>query len=222
MGRYEEALPHFHAALEAQPRSAMAHYNLGLSLAGLGRLDEAIAAYRRALEIEPYQFSANRKLGAALGSQGRFAEALVPIEKALAIRPDDAETRRSAAVTLTLLGRVEEGIARYRELLETDPGDLDALNNIAWIRAAHADAAHRDGREAVQLAERARDRSPEPNAILCDTLAAAYAEAGRFQEAAAACQQAIELARASGEEGEARRFEEHLALFRAGRPVHFR
>jgi tetratricopeptide (TPR) repeat protein len=219
-GRYEEALAHFRSAVRQQPRSAMAQYNLGFALVSLGRTDEAIAAYEAALRIDPDQFVANQKLGIALGSKGRTAKALAHLEKALALRPEDAETRRALAVTEILEGRVEEGIAHYRELLEADPGDLDALNNIAWIRAAHAEAAHRDGREAVALAERARDRSPEENEVLFDTLAAAYAEAGRFEEAIAACDKAVALARAKGDAPAASRFEGHLELFRARRPLH--
>ena len=157
-----------------------------------------------------------------LGTKGRLAEALQHFEQALAIRPQDVEVLRSAAMTRTLLGQVEEGIRYYEKVLEIEPKDLDALNNIAWIRSAHLEAAHRDARQAVLLAEQARDWSPEPNAVIFDTLAAAYAEAGRYEEAVAACGRAIELARAKGQEAEARRFEEHLALFRAGRPVYFR
>jgi len=221
-GRFEEAVPHFRAALRIQPRSAMVHYNLGLALLNLGRVDEAIAEFEAALEIDAFMFPVHRRLGLVLGTKGRLAEALQHFEQALAIRPQDVEVLRSAAMTRTLLGQVEEGIRYYEKVLEIEPKDLDALNNIAWIRSAHLEAAHRDARQAVLLAEQARDWSPEPNAVIFDTLAAAYAEAGRYEEAVAACGRAIELARAKGQEAEARRFEEHLALFRAGRPVYFR
>ncbi len=217
-GRFEEAEKHFRIDLRAHPRSAEAHSNLGFALVNQGRIEEGIAEYEEALRIEPDHFHANSKLGMALGSQGKLAEALAHFEKALAKRQDDAETRRWVAVTLTLRGQVEEGIAQYRKLLEADPNDLDAMNNIAWIRATHDDPAHRDADEAVTLAERARDRSPEENAVLLDTLAAAYAEAGRFDEAVATCEKAIAIARGKGQEKDAQRFEQQLAFFREHHP----
>ena len=80
-------------------------------------------------------------------------------------------------------------------MLKRAPGDLDALNNIAWIRATHVDPVHRNGAEAVVLAEQARDAPHDPNHVLFSTLAAAYAEVGRFDDAVRAAERAIELAR---------------------------
>jgi len=157
-----------------------------------------------------------------MGGKGRLAEALEQFEQALAIRPTDGEMLRNVARTQTMLGQVEDGVRSYERVLRVDPNDLDALTSIAWIRATHVDAEHRDARKAVLLAERARDVSPTPNAVVLDTLAAAYAEAGRYEDAVAACSRALELARAPGQEAERQRYEEHLALFRAGRPVYSR
>jgi hypothetical protein len=71
------------------------------------------------------------------------------------------------------------------------------------------------------MAERARDRSPEPVAVIFSTLAAAYAEAGRFPEAVTTCERAIRIAKADGRAEEAARFGQQLARYRAGRPFHF-
>jgi tetratricopeptide (TPR) repeat protein len=117
--------------------------------------------------------------------------------------------------------RVEDGIREYREILRGSPDDLDALNNIAWIRATCDSARSRDGAEAVRLAERARDRCPRPMAVLYSTLAAAYAEAGRFPEAIRAGERAVELARAEQQPQQAERYAQQLASYRAGRPYRF-
>ena len=63
------------------------------------------------------------------------------------IRPPTRTWRELASPTLAQLD--------YREVLKRAPNDLDALNNIAWVRATHVDAQHRDGAEAVRLAEQA-------------------------------------------------------------------
>jgi tetratricopeptide (TPR) repeat protein len=157
-------------------------------------------------------------LEAWLGLAPHFEDSL---RRKLDSDPGDVETRRLLAGTLARETRVEEAIREYRRILRGDPDDLDALVNAAWIRATHEEAGHRDGAEAVRLAERARDQSPQPMAVIYSTLAAAYAEAGRFPEAVRACERAIELARSAGEGKEAQRYAQQLRCYRAGMPFHF-
>ncbi len=178
---------------------------------------------------------ANAWLGQALCAAGRTAEAIPHLEegqgltpgfeaglrRALESRPDDTETRRLLAATLTRETRVEEAIREYGEILARDPDDLDALNNVAWIRATHEKERHRNGAEAVRLARHACEASPEPVAILYSTLAAAYAEDGRFPEAIHACRRAIDLATSARAIREARLYARQLVDYRAGRPFHF-
>jgi Flp pilus assembly protein TadD len=178
---------------------------------------------------------ANKFLGQAFVQSGQIALAIPHLEVWLGLAPHfedslrrrldadpaDVETRRLLAGTLARETRIEEAIGEYRRILRADPNDLDALVNAAWIRATHEEATHRDGAEAVRLAERARDRSPEPVAVVYSTLAAAYAEAGRLPEAVRACERAIELARGAGEVREAQRYAQQLRCYRAGMPFHF-
>ena len=56
--------------------------------------------------------------------------------------------------------------------------------------------------------------------VVIGTLAAAYAESGRFKEAIAAAQQARDLAQAMGERDIAEKNSELLELYRAGKPYH--
>jgi tetratricopeptide (TPR) repeat protein len=109
-------------------------------------------------------------------------------------------------------------VAEYRRVLERNPDDLEALLNIARIRATHPDGAHRDGPEAVRCAERARGVVTQPFAFLFGALAAAYAEVGRFDEAVTAAARAVELARTEGDAAALARYETQLAEHRAGRP----
>lgn len=52
-GHWDVAESHFRKALEADPKLAEAHYNLGLALDKLDRHDEAKAAFEKALELAP-------------------------------------------------------------------------------------------------------------------------------------------------------------------------
>ena len=220
LGRYEEAVAHFRSGL-ASHETAEAHHNLAFTLAKMGRLDEAIPEYEAALRLEPTKYLSLVQLGAALGVKGRFAESAEFLRRALELNPADEGTRRVLAATLVRAGRLVDALRAYGGILRRNPDDLDALNNVAWIRATCADAGLRDGAEAVRLAERARDKSPEPRAVLYGTLAAGYAEVGRFPEAVQAGGRAVALAKNAGAAEEASRYASQLARYRAGKPFHF-
>ena len=220
LGRTDEAIAAFRRAL-ADRDDPLVRHNLGLALVKQGRYDEAIAEYRAGLRLDPDHFPTLVELGAALGVEGQYAEAESVLRRALEMRPAEPRIRRLLAVALTREGLVEEAIREYTVLLRSDPNDLDALNNIAWIRATHAEPRHRDGAQAVQLAERAVAGSEEPMAVLYSTLAASYAEAGRYGDAVKAGARAVELARAERDSAGGARYTEQLADYRGGRPFHF-
>ena len=117
-------------------------------------------------------------------------------------------------------GKVQCAIQGYRAALALNPQSPEILNNLAWILATCPEANLRDGAEAVRLGERACELTRFQRTLMVGTLAAAYAEAGRFAEAVATAQKACALAAASGDEALAGKNRELLQLYRAGRPYH--
>ena len=92
------------------------------------------------------------------------------------------------------------------------------MNDLAWLLATSQTAEDRDGARAVRFAERACALTSRQNSALVNTLAAAYAEAGRFKEAIEAAQQARTLAQAAGQAKVAEESRQLLELFQSGRP----
>ena len=90
------------------------------------------------------------------------------------------------------------------------------LNNLAWLLATQPSAELRDGLRAATLAERACQLTGSTNLWLLSTLAAAYAEAGRFPEAIRTQQKVCDLAAAQGQAAQAERFQSRLELYRSG------
>ena len=83
-------------------------------------------------------------------------------------------------MALGQLGRTREAVAQYQEALRLNPDLAGALNNLAWVLATCPDDQLRNGAEAVRLAERACELTHYREPLFIGTLAAAYAEAGRF------------------------------------------
>ncbi len=165
-------------------------------------------------------FIAQNNLGNALVQEGAVDEAIAHFQKALQIKPDYAEAHINLANALLKKGRVAEAITHLQKNLQIKPDSPGVLNNLAWRLATCPDAHIRDGVQAVKYAERACELTHHGVTILVGTLAAAYAEAGRFDDAIAAAQKACALAAAAGEPDLLEKNRKLLALYRAHQPYH--
>ncbi|MGO8742757.1 MAG: tetratricopeptide repeat protein [Limisphaerales bacterium] len=200
--------------------NCVAHNNLGNALLQKGSVNEAMVHYQKALQIKPDFAEAHINLGTALLQKGKVDEAMVHYQKALQINPDYAEAHLNLANALLKKGRVAEAITHLQKTLQIKPDSPDVLNNLAWLLATCPDAHIRDGVQAVKYAERACELTHHGVTILVGTLAAAYAEAGRFDDAIAAAQKACALAAAAGEPDLLEKNRKLLALYRAHQPYH--
>ncbi len=121
-------------------------------------------------------------------------------------------------------GKMDEALQLYYQAIRADGDHAPVLNHLAWLRATNPDPKLRNGPEAVRLAERACRAAVDPDrptifaANCLDTLAAACAEAGRFQDAVAAARRAADTARRAGRRRAARDFEDRAELYRQKRP----
>ena len=107
----------------------------------------------------------------------------------------------------------------WRQAIQIDPNQSEALNNVAWALATSSDDRVRNGAEAVTLAERAAQLTEYKQPGILDTLAVAYAEAGRFQDARDTLQKAADLATAAGNEKLRRDILAHRQVIEAGQPI---
>ena len=117
-------------------------------------------------------------------------------------------------------GQTREAVQCFQDALEIDPDSTEALNNLAWIMAANCDPAIRNGARAVEYAERACRLTQFKQTTMVGTLAAAYAEAGRFTDAAATAEKACALAAQNGEQGLLDKNRQLLELYRTEKPYH--
>jgi protein O-mannosyl-transferase len=164
-------------------------------------------------------YFAHASLADLLMRRGRVNEAIQYSEEALRIRPNDADAQNNLGLALLQTGDWKRAVAHLKKALDVDPGHMNAEVNLAWVLATAPDASMRDGEKAVQLAEDVVQRAGHPNAIVLRTLAAAYAETGRFNDAIQTAQQAIEIARATGNEGLIADLERSIAAFQLNQPI---
>jgi len=118
--------------------------------------------------------------------------------KLLQIQPDNSEARNIFGTVLIQQGRVGEAIEQWQETLTAEPENGNAMSNLAWVFATYPEESVRNGTQAVQLTEQALKLSGGKNPIIFRTVAAAYAESGRFSEAIETAQHGFELATEQG------------------------
>jgi len=217
-GRLDEAVGNYRQALRIKPDFDKALNNLGNALAAQGRLDEAIEDYRQAIRITPNYDKALNNLGNALVARGRFDEAIASFRQAIRANPSRPETFVHLGMALGQTGHTREATVQYREALRLNPNQAGALNNLAWVLATSPDDQLRNGAEAVSLAERACELTHYGEPQFMDTLATAYAEAGRFPEAVTTEERAAQLATAAGLAAVAAKDQGLLELYRAHKP----
>jgi Flp pilus assembly protein TadD len=213
------ALDQFQAAFQLQPDDAKVNSNLGHALALTGKPGEAEARYRASLAEDPMSDDTHKNFADLLRREGRVREAILQYEAGLAIKPDSS-ARLNLAQLYFQAGGVDQARREFQEVLRRDPDNVGALNNLAWLLATCSDGHQRDGREAVRLAEKACALTQFKQAPLTGTLAAAYAEAGRFTEAAETGRKTIQLAGESGDGRTAAIARQLLDLYLSNRPYH--
>ncbi|HLY37999.1 MAG TPA: tetratricopeptide repeat protein, partial [Candidatus Binatia bacterium] len=214
-GRLDEAVGHYQAALAIDPRLVAVHNNLAVVFEDLGRVDEAIAHYREAVRLVPDEVRAHFNLGAALGDAHRFDEAASEYREVLRRRPDMLDAHLALGDVLLDQGRDADAIAEYRAALASRPGWDAAESRLAWALATSAG----DPAEAVRLAEHARRATDGRDPEVLRSLAAAYATAGRFRDAADVARLALAQARRAGLDGLASDLDRHLVAYDAGRRI---
>src|SRR5256886_4353013 len=209
----------FTHALAVTSNNDVAENNLGIVLLRKGKLDESISLLQAAVDLRPENAPAHDNLAKAFLQKGQVPDAMLHYRKLLEIQPDNVEARNILGTVLIQQGRVREAIEQWQETLAMQPENGNAKSNLAWVFATYPEESVRNGTQAVQLAAQALQLSGGKNAIILRTLAAAYAESGRFAEAVHTAERGLELAIGQGNVHLAAELQQNIALYRMNSPL---
>jgi tetratricopeptide (TPR) repeat protein len=192
-GRQADAKDLYQQAIAAKPNYVDARLHLAQLLAHEQQLPAAAEQLQLALESNPKHVDSLVTYGALLSFQGQYRQAADCYQRALREKPERLEIRADLALNLQQAGDIEEAVRRYRQILKVQPNWVAGANNLAWILATDPDDKLRDGAESYALAEAVCQAEAFGDPGHLDTLAAACAERGDFDNAAKWARQAIEL-----------------------------
>ncbi len=198
-------------------KSAMDYFVSGGAHLDKGNLDQAIADYTEAIQLKPDLFVAYLNRGTAQRKKGEVDQAIADYTKAIELKADlyDAYTLRG--ICYGKKGQSEEAIADFTKALEKKPHYL-TYNGLAWIFATSKKDEYRNGTRAVELAQKAVQIHRNANSL--NTLAAAYAEAGKFKEAVETQEEALDLLKKPGSapKEDLARYGRHLQAYKNNKP----
>ena len=197
-GKYDEALKRAGEAARLRSDFGEPRLQMGMIYDARGQLDLAIDAYREALKIHSNWPLARKRLADDLAKAGKPDQAIEEYEFLLQLVPGDPETSMRLADLFSETGLPKKAVDRYREALRATPDQPVLLNNLSWILATSSQAELRNGKEAVALAQKACELTKRKQPLFIGTLAAAYAEAGQFDDAIRAADEAATVAHSLG------------------------
>jgi protein O-mannosyl-transferase len=212
-GKPSNAVVRLKEAVRLKPGYADAHFNMGNAYAAM-KSPEAASEYQSALQLNPHHSQSHYKLANLLLAEGNTEAAAKHYRAALADNSNLAEAHYQLATILAARRETAEAIQHYEAAVRLKPSWVEALNNLAWLLATHPDSQFRNGVKAVELAASMVEITGTEDPSALDTLAAAYAETGRFREAAEVANKAVQSAKAQGEIRLAKEIQARLQLYR--------
>jgi tetratricopeptide (TPR) repeat protein len=216
--KLDEAIVQYNEALRWSPAYADALNGLGATLVLQGKPQEGLAQIERALQLNPQLLSAQIHRALALQGLGRVAEATEEFNQVLRFNPGAINALFGLGNSFLARRRFTEAIQCYRQLLTIQPDTVPALNRLAWLLATHKDDSVRQGADALRFATRACQLTANNDPLSLNSLAAAYAEIGQFDQAVATAQRALDLATASGQTSLAGILQKLVDLYKAKTP----
>jgi len=213
-----EATVQYRKAIGIEPRRFQAHGDLANLLSTMGSRDEAVREYGEALRLNPDDPSTHLNFGMLLADMGRFDDAMREYAEAARLAPDDPRPIYQMARASLRQGQSAEAVKHFRDALKMDPYDYQTLTWLARVLAADENDSVRNPVEAVSLAEQANELTGGQQPFIMDTLAIAYAAAGRFKDAQDTVQKAIDQANQSGAKKSVPEMQQRLQLYQASQP----
>ena len=215
--KFNEAISCFTELLPHMKDSAELHYNLATALSRQKKYDEAIKHFTAVLSINPGYLDAHEKMGNVLLTAGRTAEAITHFNEALPVSANKADIYANLGTAYLLQGNNEMAIQSWTNSVQIKPNNVGNLNNLAWLLATRDEVSAEDAAKAVRFAEDACKLTEYKQPALLDTLSVAYAAAGRFDDAVAIANKAINAARTTGQESLANNIQDRIKLYQAGK-----
>ena len=192
-------------------------YRRGLVYSNMRDYDHAIADLTEAARLDNGKVAILESRALAYIGKKQEDLAIADLTYVLQIDPKDSTAYLYRAAAHHNRHQYGLELADLTRAVEESPDDSRAQNSLAWMISTCPEQKFRNGKEALTHANQACELSSWGKGDFIDTLAAAYAEAGKFPQAVMWQQRAIALMKSNSAE-EQKDFEKRLELYKAQQP----
>lgn len=215
-GQFERAFHDFDQIIRHKPNDALGYALRADTLQRSHQPDAALEVAAIAIRLDPRLALAYNVRGRVYFDRNDFEKADREFNEAERLEPDQVENALASAYAFEQKRDYRQAALEFREAAARFPRSAEAQNELAWFLASCPDAACRNGPDAVAHAKSACELTKWKNANYLDTLAAAYAEIGDFEQALKHVREAI--ARLEPQSEYRTEIEGHLVLFQRKEP----
>jgi tetratricopeptide (TPR) repeat protein len=194
------------------------YHRLGMTYLRKGEYPSAIKALKQAVQLKPESAGLHKDLAEAIVKLGNPDVAIKILSEVIELNPNVAPTHNALAQALKSKGRIKKAIFHFGHTVRLQPSSVEALNSAAWIFATHSDPNIADSETAINIAERACELTDYQDPGSLDTLAAAYAAAGRFADAVATAEKALQIIASGDKKERAGEVQSRLELYKQQKP----
>ncbi len=217
--KFAEAEEQFKQALALRGRIPKFLCNLAAALIGRERWMEAQQNLEEALRLSPKDPEAHIQMGNLYAGQKDSGQALKFYEEAIQLNPRDGAPYFRIG-KLFARDNPRQAVGSFEKACDLDPQWVAPWRELGWLLATHSKAEVRSGTKAVEAAMRACELTSYEDPKCTAVLDAAYAEAGRFDEAIAMVQKTRELAARAEDSSSAAAAEQRLSLYQQQKAFH--
>ena len=213
-GAFRNAAQDFSQALRLDRTNPSTYANRGAAYLAQGDYEQAVRDLTQAIRLKPEHSAAYNNRGLARRFDGDLDGAIEDLTQAIAIDADYAAAYSNRGECHEQQGGYQEALDDYSKAIEKESRLASAYGLRARLLAACPEEAFRDGAAAIESATTACELTAWKNPLYLATLAAAYAEANKFDEAVQWQQKAIELSAGKASQ----EYQDRLELYRQERP----
>jgi protein O-mannosyl-transferase len=217
-GRFDEAIETYEELIKRNYKTAELYYNLAMLLGIQEKYYDSIKYFNKSLEMNQSNPDTHKELGITLLAAGKPDEAIGQFNESLRIKADQSVVYENLGTAYSQLGKYEPAVQNWTRAIELNPDNIDALDKAGWFLAVRGKVSVEKANQAIVYAQHACELTKYAVPAHLDTLGVAYAAAGRFDEAKAAAEKALKLARETGQEDLADAIENRIKLYDAGQP----
>jgi len=217
-GDLKGAFEHIRRAVQISSQRANYRNEFAALLVEMNRNAEAEAQFQIVLKSNPYSAEALHSLAVLQAARGDLDDAIHNFERVLLIYPEAGGTHGLLAEAMRLNGDRAGAIAHYRAAILSGHAQPEWKLNYAWLVATNPQSSPDDRQRAIDVAQNATADEEKHSALAWDALAAALARSSRFDDAAAAAQTALTIAKENHQSALAAAIQRRRILYQNGQP----